>query len=137
MSAGHGLRPSSRVLLIVVAALLLSAQAQQQPAPDAAPAQQQSSQQPAPAGPTAAPAQQQPVGEAPSESAMPQTTAQGGAPLRVMVGKSLLINVSDRLRRISVTDETVADANVITPKQILVHGRAPGEVSLIIWDENE
>ena len=54
-----------------------------------------------------------------------------------MVGKSLLINTTERLRRISVTDETVADANVITPTQILVHGRAPGEVSLLIWDEHE
>ena len=44
---------------------------------------------------------------------------------------------TERLRRISVTDETVADANVITPTQILVHGRAPGEVSLLIWDEHE
>jgi pilus assembly protein CpaC len=93
-------------------------------------------QQPAPA-PDAAPAQEQPVGQAPAEGVAPQAPAQGAAPLRVMVGKSLLINTTERLRRISVTDETVADANVITPTQILVHGRAPGEVSLLIWDEHE
>jgi pilus assembly protein CpaC len=62
---------------------------------------------------------------------------QGSAPLRVMVGKSLLINTTERLRRISLTDDTVAFARVITPTQILVHGRAPGEVSLLIWDELE
>ena len=62
---------------------------------------------------------------------------QGSAPLRVMVGKSLLINTTERLRRISVTDDAVAFARVITPTQILVHGRAPGEVSLLIWDELE
>ncbi len=54
-----------------------------------------------------------------------------------MVDKSLLINTTERLKRISVTDPTVAYATVITPTQILVHGRAPGEVSLLIWDENE
>jgi pilus assembly protein CpaC len=54
-----------------------------------------------------------------------------------MVGKSLLINTTERLRRVSVTDETVADPRVVTPTQILVHGRAPGEVSLLIWDELE
>jgi len=54
-----------------------------------------------------------------------------------MVGKSLLINTSDRLKRISVTDETVADAMAISPTQILVHGRSAGEVSLLIWDELE
>ena len=62
---------------------------------------------------------------------------QGAAPLRVMVGKSLLINTTERLRRISVTDPGIATAVVITPTQILVHGRTPGEISLLIWDENE
>jgi pilus assembly protein CpaC len=66
-----------------------------------------------------------------------QTPSQGAAPLRVMVGKSLLINTTERLRRISVTDPAVAFAQVITPTQILVHGKSPGEVSLLIWDELE
>ncbi len=61
----------------------------------------------------------------------------GAAPLRVMVDKSLLINTTERLKRVSVTDPTVADAMVVTPTQILVHGRSPGEVSLLIWDEME
>jgi pilus assembly protein CpaC len=85
----------------------------------------------------AAPPQAVPPGAAqttlPPESAQPQ----GSAPLRVMVDKSLLINTTERLKRISVTDPTVAYATVITPTQILVHGRAPGEVSLLIWDELE
>lgn len=59
------------------------------------------------------------------------------APLRVMVGKSLLINTTERLRRISVTDPAIAFAQVITPTQILVHGKSPGEISLLIWDELE
>jgi len=54
-----------------------------------------------------------------------------------MVGKSLLINTTERLKRVSVTDPSVADALVLTPTQILVHGRSPGEVSLLIWDELE
>ncbi|MGA9527738.1 MAG: type II and III secretion system protein family protein [Terriglobales bacterium] len=59
------------------------------------------------------------------------------APLRVMVGKSLLINTTERLKRISVTDPSVADAIVVTPTQVLVNGLAPGEISLLIWDELE
>jgi pilus assembly protein CpaC len=54
-----------------------------------------------------------------------------------MVDKSLLINTTERLKRISVTDPTVASVQVVTPTQILVHGKAPGEVSLLIWDELE
>ena len=71
-------------------------------------------------------------------SAPPQTVEQAGpAPLRVMVGKSLLINTTDKLKRVSVTDPDIADALVVTPTQVLVHGRSPGEVSLLIWDEFE
>jgi pilus assembly protein CpaC len=90
---------------------------------------------PAPAA-TPAPAPQQQPGTAAPSAAAP-TTEQGPAPLRVMVGKSLLINTTERLKRVSVTDPNVADAIVVTPTQILVHGRAPGEVSLLIWDEAE
>jgi pilus assembly protein CpaC len=69
----------------------------------------------------------------PAQSQQPQ----GSAPLRVMVGKSLLINTTERLKRVSVTDPAIAYPQVITPTQILVHGKTPGEVSLLIWDELE
>ena len=70
-------------------------------------------------------------------SAPGQGVTAGAAPLRVMVGKSLLINTTERLKRVSVTDPSVADALVVTPTQVLVNGLAPGEVSLLIWDELE
>lgn len=72
-----------------------------------------------------------------AEPAETQAELQTSAPLRVMVGKSLLVSTTDRLRRVSVTDPAVADAMVVTPTQVLVHGRAPGEVSLILWDDQE
>jgi pilus assembly protein CpaC len=85
----------------------------------------------------AQPAPQQPV-EHPSSANIPAPNeATGAAPLRVMVGKSLLINTSERLKRVSVTDPGVADISVVTPTQVLVHGRSAGEVSLLIWDELE
>src|SRR5713226_3627815 len=81
------------------------------------------------------------VGQQPTASAPPPQQApaasEGPAPLRVMVGKSLLINTTDRLKRVSVSDPEIADALVVTATQILVHGRSPGEVSLLIWDESE
>src|SRR5579862_9462515 len=94
------------------------------------------------ANPPSAPATQQPAVpppvEHPPETSLPaRSEATGAAPLRVMVGKSLLINTSERLKRVSVTDPAVADIDVVTPTQILVHGRSAGEVSLLIWDELE
>jgi pilus assembly protein CpaC len=100
----------------------------------ARPAFAETQQQPDAGGQTQAPVPPEtPTTTLPAQSQQPQ----GAAPLRVMVGKSLLINTSERLRRISVTDPGIAFAQVITPTQILVHGKTPGEVSLLIWDELE
>lgn len=108
-----------------------------------------SQQQPPPPAPEtqAAPNNQSPPApEQPATTNLPAETApqaseaetRGSAPLRVMVGKSLLINTNgERIKRVSVTDPTIANPQVITPTQILVHGRAAGEVSLLIWDELE
>ena len=116
------------VILGTLAIFLLFApfampQTQQQPATQPTPEQIQAP------GPEAS-------SQAPQAQA-PQAQAQGAAPLRVLVGKSLLINTTERLKRVSVTDDSIADALVVTPTQILVHGRAAGEVSLLIWDELE
>ncbi len=102
---------------------------QQQPAPSAASPEQ--------SAPQVAPPQSAPQGPAATAQTPSEAESHGAAPLRVMVGKSLLINTTERLKRVSVTDPGVADAIVVTPTQILVHGRSAGEVSLLIWDELE
>ena len=107
---------------------------QAQPEQPAQPAETPSA--PQASQPAQAQQQAQPA-QPPASGVTAQPTEQGPAPLRVMVGKSLLINTTERLRRVSVTDPNVADAIVVTPTQILVHGRSPGEVSLLIWDEAE
>ena len=95
-------------------------------------------QPPSGAAPNVQPVPEQSGAPAPmTASQAPQAEPQSAAPLRVMVGKSLLINTTERIKRVSVTDATVADPLVVAPTQILVHGRTPGEVSLLIWDELE
>ncbi len=135
-----------KVLTLVAAVLLLgaatmsaqtvAANGNSQDAPAAAPASPQNAPSPSAASQNQdnSPAAQSSSSAA---SASGQTVTAGAAPLRVMVGKSLLINAPVRLKRVSVTDPTVADALVVTPTQILVNGLAPGEVSLLIWDEFE
>ena len=132
-----------RTLLLVAAALLFLPLLALQLA-TAAPRQSSASEQAAAPNPeTLAPPQsapQQPAASAPQTTLPPQFSqpqSQGSAPLRVMVDKSLLINTTERLKRISVSDPSVVYATVVTPTQILVHGRSPGEVSLLIWDELE
>jgi pilus assembly protein CpaC len=55
--------------------------------------------------------------------------------LHVLVGRSLVITSPARIKRISVADPAIVDAVVVSPNQILLNGKAPGAVSLVLWDE--
>ncbi len=57
--------------------------------------------------------------------------------LRVLVGKSLVINSPEPLVRVSVTNPDVASAISITERQVLIHGLRPGSVTLLLWNEQE
>jgi pilus assembly protein CpaC len=57
--------------------------------------------------------------------------------LRVSEGKSFVLNSNDTIKRVSVTNSEVAEAMVISPHQVLVHGVKPGTISFLIWDEEE
>ncbi len=57
--------------------------------------------------------------------------------LRVLLGKSLIVNSDRALRRVSVSDPKVASALVITERQVLIHGLRAGIVSLILWTQEE
>jgi len=62
----------------------------------------------------------------------------GEAPgaLHLLVGRSLVITSPVRLMRVSLADPSVADAVILSPTQIQINGKAPGAVSLVLWDEN-
>ncbi len=118
-------------ILVLASTCLFASKLPLDDKPDGAPAG------PASSSPSSPQTAASPGQTATSNTTTPQSVTEGAAPLRVMVGKSLLINTTERLKRISVTDPAVADALVVTPTQVLVNGLAPGEVSLLIWDELE
>jgi pilus assembly protein CpaC len=71
--------------------------------------------------------------------APPQDTpAASGVPgkLVVTVGKSLIIDSPLKIQRISVANGELMEAVAVNPKEVLINGKAPGETSLIIWQEN-
>jgi pilus assembly protein CpaC len=57
--------------------------------------------------------------------------------LHLLVGRSLVITSPTRVKRISIADPNIADAIVISPYQVLLNGKQPGGVSLVIWDESD
>jgi pilus assembly protein CpaC len=48
-------------------------------------------------------------------------------------GRSTVLMTSFDITRVAVTDPAVADATVVQPREVLVDGKTPGTVSLIIW----
>jgi pilus assembly protein CpaC len=55
--------------------------------------------------------------------------------LFVNVGKSVIVNSSLPIERVSVGFGEVAEATAVGPQEVLVNGKAPGETSLIIWQQ--
>jgi pilus assembly protein CpaC len=54
--------------------------------------------------------------------------------LSVAVGKSVLVDCARPVSRVAIGLGDVAEAEAISPTEIMVNGKAPGETSLIIWD---
>ena len=75
--------------------------------------------------------------------AQSSTTASlpGGVPvqdstneLAVAVGKTVLIDCARPIARVAIGLGEIAEASAVTPTEIMVNGKVPGETSLIIWD---
>jgi pilus assembly protein CpaC len=71
---------------------------------------------------------------APVQADQPQAS-EAAQSLHLLVGRSLVITSPARIKRISIADPGIAEAIVVSPNQVLVNGKAPGGVSLLLWDE--
>lgn len=54
--------------------------------------------------------------------------------LSVAVGKSVLVDCARPVQRVAIGLGDVAEADAISPTEIMVNGKTAGETSLIIWD---
>jgi pilus assembly protein CpaC len=63
---------------------------------------------------------------------VPQVTP-AVAQIRLTAGRSTVLATDFDVTRIAITNPTVADAVVVQPREILVDGKGPGTVSLIVW----
>jgi pilus assembly protein CpaC len=64
-----------------------------------------------------------------------QPAPQSPRELVLTVGKSLIVNSAANIERVAVGFGDFAEARAIGPKEVLLDGKAPGETSLIIWQE--
>lgn len=67
--------------------------------------------------------------------AVPLGGQQASRDLFVTAGKSLVVDSPVVIQRVAVADPDLAEAVAVTPREVLINGRAPGETSLIIWQQ--
>jgi pilus assembly protein CpaC len=53
--------------------------------------------------------------------------------IAVTTGRSTVLQTAFDVTRIAVTNPAIADAIVVQPREVLIDGKAPGTISLIIW----
>jgi pilus assembly protein CpaC len=63
----------------------------------------------------------------------PQAAAQAPERITIAVGRSYPIDLTYDMERVAVTDPEVADVIPVTQREILIHGKRAGTVSLMVW----
>ena len=62
--------------------------------------------------------------------------AQGGPEeIRLTVGKSIVIDYPSDISRISTSNPDIVDASPVTGREVLVHGKSFGTVTLVVWSK--
>jgi Flp pilus assembly secretin CpaC len=73
--------------------------------------------------------------------AQPNTTLAGAENVRVYpsiavaVNKAVVIRLPKKATKVAVSQPKIADVEVVSPDTLLIHGRAVGATSLVIWFE--
>jgi pilus assembly protein CpaC len=59
----------------------------------------------------------------------------GTEQILLLVGRSAVIHTDRAIQRVSLSTPDIADAMVTTPREMIVHGKAPGTISLLVWND--
>ena len=54
--------------------------------------------------------------------------------VRLLVGRSTVLDVGTPISRVSLTSADIADALVTSSSQLLINGKLPGAISMFVWD---
>ena len=67
----------------------------------------------------------------------PSVVGVRGTQIALPVGLSTVLTTDFDVTRIAVTNPNVADATVVQPREVLIDGKAPGRISLILWGNDK
>ena len=65
----------------------------------------------------------------------PQAPGVNSQVLHIVVGRSVIINLQTRLRRVLVSNPLVVESVTTSPTQVVVTAKMPGTSSVLLWDE--
>jgi len=77
------------------------------------------------------------VGVGPELAGAQQVLSQAERTISVARGASALLTRPTALERVSISDEQIANASVISPREILLNGINVGTTSLLVWAEGD
>jgi pilus assembly protein CpaC len=60
----------------------------------------------------------------------------GTEQILLLVGRSAVVHTDRAIQRVSLSTPDIADALVTAPRELLVHAKAPGTISLLVWSDN-
>ncbi|HEY2019158.1 MAG TPA: pilus assembly protein N-terminal domain-containing protein, partial [Bryobacteraceae bacterium] len=68
--------------------------------------------------------------QSPSEASRQDSSRE----LSVGVGKTAVIDFTHPVTRVAVGLGDIAEVNAVSPNEVLVNGKAPGNTSLVVWE---
>lgn len=89
------------------------------------------------AKPAPVPAAVRPAPEAKRVGADSAAAMAAPVSLELETHHSLLVRSPQPLTQVSVADNAIAEVTVVSPYQVLVQGKAPGDVSMLLWDAKQ
>lgn len=116
------LKLAGAFIFIIVVLRTTWIDAQVNPAPVATVAAAAAATPPPSAAPAAAPA---------DKPAAPEVSS-----ISLIVGRSTVLNMDKQITRVSLTSSDIADALATSTRQLLLHGKAPGTISMFVWESD-
>src|SRR6266480_2917920 len=62
------------------------------------------------------------------------TMAQSPREVAIITGRGELLQFERDIERVAISEPKIADAIVVSPREIMVNGKSAGKASLIVWD---
>ena len=62
-----------------------------------------------------------------------ESTQESANELVLAVGKTVLVDCAKPIQRVAIGSGDLADATAVSPTEVMLNGKAPGETTLIVW----